>query len=62
MVEYLKEHEPLEPGKRLIDWGSVDNANAFERSIYGITVEEGFMEMASDVIELTSKLGGDRHD
>ena len=42
MAESLIEHEPIEPRERLIDWGSLDNANAFERSIYGISIQEGF--------------------
>ena len=30
---FLKEQEPFKSGERVIDWGSLDNANAFERSI-----------------------------
>ena len=29
----LTEHRPFESGERVVDWGGLDNGDAFERSI-----------------------------
>ena len=59
--ELLTEHEPLELGERVIDWSSLDKADAFERPIYRIAIQST-TRTHFPIARLTGKLREDDHD